>query len=78
LLRCKLNFRNGSKARITALQQQWPVNLEEQTDKRRGLSALSVPMTSQRFSGYATAPLAPSKGLPAVPNMRPMVAGWTA
>jgi hypothetical protein len=38
----------------------------------------TLPATSQRFSGYATAPLAPSKGLPTVPNSLPMVTCETA
>jgi hypothetical protein len=35
-------------------------------------------LPTRPFGRYGAATLAPAKGLPAVPNMRPMVAGWTA
>jgi hypothetical protein len=39
---------------------------------------LPVPMTSEAFSRYAAATLAPSKGLPTVPNSLPIVTWETA
>jgi hypothetical protein len=67
------NVSNGSKPEFTALQQQWPVSPQIADIRRRNSPALLTGLGS-----YAAATLAPAKGLPAVPNMRPMVAGWTA
>ena len=59
VLRRNRNDCFGSKAAVTALQQQWRLP-PQRADITR--PELLVPTTSEAFSRYAAATLAPSKG----------------
>jgi hypothetical protein len=73
LPQCTANVADGSKPEVTALQQQWPVH-----PQIADIPEVKSPAPPTGLGSYAAPTLTPAKGLPAVPNMRPMVAGWTA